>query len=583
MEYRGGLGNPQWRRPTRRHPKSTAELVPGKSTRPAATSKPLLLSSQPPPPPLCLRTPASKKGRAKKKAVKVDSPAETEVSLRVPETGGKAASEARPRRSTRQVDPELQELAREIRTQERAERGAFEKAREKEIANPTITQPRSAKAQAYKDRVWLPSGKKRERKESEVAASPMASAVKRGRVTKTDDEAATAEDSGDHWHQSRANARQSSPMLFGSAGREVSGMDKDIEMDRTDTTSKKPVGSVSMSEPEQDSDYDFVQSDAGREDDEDFDVEHEAGVSQHKAERIAQQLRQGTATFVSKPGRKSRDNLTDDKASSDNDSEYKADFLDDDDSQLGSDEDESSERDDSESNGEHVPDPAWQAMIVRHAQRRTTGKSVTAPVGLPENRVVVGVEGSPRGEDVTEVTCHIAFSLAGVLSVALTLWLEVQVDRPSQLTKVRGSPGGELVKEANRAPTKPSEQTGMPRADTSEGLPAPALPAHEHFVDEHFVVVARKPRGGKAKAQTPITDDRAQAPAPPQTATKLVPQGTTKISGGKVHKRIFGTSDDDEDSLAEPVVKPQPKPSRPKGSNEAGVSNRANISKTGTS
>ncbi|KAH9912720.1 uncharacterized protein B0H18DRAFT_238738 [Fomitopsis serialis] len=154
--------------------------------------------------PVMPSVPASKKGRGTKKKVarKVDDPAQAEVSQGGPDAG--VESEPRPRRSARNLDPELQELAKDLRSEQRAQQNAFEQAREHEIANPTITQPRSAKAQAYKDRgihmfllassrthidlhpVWLPSGKKRERKDSEVAASSAASAVKRGRVTDTE-------------------------------------------------------------------------------------------------------------------------------------------------------------------------------------------------------------------------------------------------------------------------------------------------------------------------------------------------------------------------------------------------------------
>ncbi|KAH9915354.1 uncharacterized protein B0H18DRAFT_1124942 [Fomitopsis serialis] len=306
-------------------------------------------------------------------------------------------------------------------------------------------------------------------------------------------------------------------------------MDKDIEMDdRTGTTANKPVASVSASEQEEDSDYDFVQSDAGCKDDEDFGVEHEAGISQRKAERIAQQLKQDCNLHL-EPGthrRKSRDNLTNDKASSDSDSDYKADFLDDDHSTPGSEDNESSERDESDSTGKHVPDPGWQAMIVCRAQHRNTGKTITTAVGLPENRD----EGPPGAEDGTK------------------------------------------------------------------GSPAPALSADEYFVDEHFVVVACKPRHHKAKAKTPITDNIAQPPQP-EKAPKVVPQATTKISGRKVVTQMgnydpyqlirpspeyFGTSDDDEDSPAEPVVKPQPKLSCPKSSNMGGVSEGAQVQTSAT-
>ncbi|KAH9916148.1 uncharacterized protein B0H18DRAFT_958979 [Fomitopsis serialis] len=525
-------------------PNLCLEIPPGPLAPPSPCLSPRAHDLPPSPSPVMPPAPTSKKRRGRKtKADQIEDPAETEGGNAGLDTGVK--SKSRVSRSSQEVDPDLQELAKEIKNQKRAEQTAFEAARENEIANPTI---------------WLPSGKKRERKASEVGPSPTASTVKRGRVMSTESFAASPP------HKPATDSDSISKALdtIQAEGQEVGDTDQDVEMAHTNAAEKKPAGSVSASEQEQDSEDDLIQSDAGREQDEDFGVEYEPAISQRKAEKIAQQLKQGTATLVSKAetrrDHKSRNDLTDHDASTGTDSEYKADFLDDDDSSACSQDHESGDSDpveSAEASDERVPDPAWQAMIVNRAKRRATGKAVTVTVGQAETHD----KGPQNSHDNSK-------------------------NDTSGRSTTTPSPAGDLV-EANRTKPKPkpNEQEGIRDDVPDHDTPAPALTAEdmEYFVDERFVVTGRKSRrGAKGKVKAaPIANDTATTlksqPGKELGAALKAPRSVS-TPARKVHKRraspeYFGTASEDDESI-ELVATLQPKAPRGKPSKTAGVPDR---------
>ncbi|KAH9832165.1 uncharacterized protein C8Q71DRAFT_861075 [Rhodofomes roseus] len=294
--------------------------------------------------------PASAKKSRKKKVL----PAATDVSNGDPAS---SAQGPQPRRSARHIDVGLKELEKEMKSQKRAEQTAFEQAREREIANPTIVRPREAKALAYHHKIWLPP-KDRNKKQDEEKTEPP-KGKKRG------------QEESDPTPTVNAGKRR---RLVENDSNDGAGPSRKPTTNDTDPTSNRNdenLGSAVASENSEESEGDEVESDAVREDDEDFGVEEQPNVSKRKAEKIAEQLQQGTVKFVSKYGTHLRTlkpplRPSDDEVSSGADSAYNAASLDADSSSPTG------------SSGERQPtqqsdvdsDPEWTAMIKRRAQRR---------------------------------------------------------------------------------------------------------------------------------------------------------------------------------------------------------------------
>ncbi|TFY56961.1 hypothetical protein EVJ58_g7317 [Rhodofomes roseus] len=442
---------------------------------------------------------ANKRGRGKKRGAADDNEPTESVQAEVNDEvleGADTTAKSRRGRSKRQVDPELQDLEKEIRAETRAEQAAFEQAHEAEIANPTISQQRPAKAKAYSDKAWLrgkKQGKKREHEDSEGERAPVANAVKRGHVTKTNatplDEAATD------------NLKLSAtPDVI--RGKEKPGA----------------AASVSGSEPEEASEGEEAHSDAGREDDEDFGVENEPSVSKRKAEKIAQQLAQGTAKLVS--GRRisrsefNRNRLTEDDFTSAADSDYDADFLEAEDSSttgesIGEREAAEKAQVDAEWKCHKQCASARQEFYIAHGQRRQKLKAQGAAT-VDQNRD----QGSPRGNNHKD-------------------------DR-------RPEPRHNKVSRALDL------QGNRDHGDTSEREPvaatAPTLPADD---SERFIADARKPRRkekGKATDAEEPAQNAVSHEVKPKSGTGAHIKEPTAMDTGSI-------SSSDEDDTVKPLTK----------------------------
>ncbi|KAH9829112.1 uncharacterized protein C8Q71DRAFT_863551 [Rhodofomes roseus] len=387
-------------------------------------------------------------------------------------------------------------------------------------------------------------GKKREREESEGEPAPVAKAVKRGRGTKTNaipsDKAATDDLSA-------------TPDATQGGEDEVSGIEGDVDMDRTGTTSKKPeaAASVSGSEPDEAYEGEEAHSDAGREDDENFGVEHEPSVSKRKAEKIAQQLEQGTAKLVSRTRISlsdfNRNRLTDDDfTSAANESEYDADFLEvDSSSTTGS-------TGDGEAAKEAESESDWKATIIHRAGwRRRKGQGAATVSEQNYDQALA------HGRDDKEPRS------SGALA-------KMHAGPTAKPTEHAGSP-------KQRPGQQPIDREGIQHDTPARGHASTAatLPT-----EERFVVAAGKPRRRKEKVKATNGTDPSQ-PNAGDTASVVVMATKTRthqqIYGPTVHKHAkrpspeyFVSSDDEDDGIAA-LLKPKSQPKPLRGKNATSV------------
>ncbi|KAH9830636.1 uncharacterized protein C8Q71DRAFT_727379 [Rhodofomes roseus] len=271
-----------------------------------------------------------------------------------------------------EVDNGLGDLQKEMKSLRRAEHDAIERAREKEIANPTITKPRAAKTQAYEARVWKPKkpdSQKRDREESPEHV-PAPKPVKRtrtvGRKGKqpaaivSDDEEAqelqTTEQVPRHQHAQDVDNSGRTYLYLHLRGQrphqhnnqadidedeDVNESDSEVEMNlvatkldqhqhRVSLAATGRGGDISDRSDNDESNAEDFESGAEPEDEEDFGVPSgPAPSTKRKVAKVAQQLKQGVAKLVSKG--KSRNSNEDDYHSGDSDTgsdaDYTADFL----------------------------------------------------------------------------------------------------------------------------------------------------------------------------------------------------------------------------------------------------------------
>ncbi|TFY54967.1 hypothetical protein EVJ58_g8547 [Rhodofomes roseus] len=234
----------------------------------------------------------------------------------------------------------LQELQKELGNLKRTERDAYERAREDEIANPTITRPRAAKTQAYAARIWKPkkNDKRQLEDESPVDAPefPVAPAVKRMRkdmperehspdvVIRTPFNALTpsavisnssnttqkalrsAKDSGlittstDHSHAITEDDEADEVEMSVVDGKTDLRSDCD-ELYETPAPAQKRTGRrVIQSSSDEETDDGEYESGAEPDDEEDFGVQSAAAFpSSRKVAKVAEQLKQGSAKLIS--------------------------------------------------------------------------------------------------------------------------------------------------------------------------------------------------------------------------------------------------------------------------------------------
>ncbi|TFY52762.1 hypothetical protein EVJ58_g9833 [Rhodofomes roseus] len=283
-----------------------------------------------------------------------------------------------------EVDNGLGDLQKEMKSLRRAEHDAIERAREKEIANPTITKPRAAKTQAYEARVWKPKkpdSQKRDREESPEHV-PAPKPVKRTRTFDTvpgcsdisnvdrlgkqpaaivsDDEEAqelqTTEQVPRHQHAQDVDNSGRTYLYLHLRGQrphqhnnqadidedeDVNESDSEVEMNlvaakldqhqhRVSLAATGRGGDISDRSDNDESNAEDFESGAEPEDEEDFGVPSgPAPSTKRKVAKVAQQLKQGVAKLVSKG--KSRNSNEDDYHSGDSDTgsdaDYTADFL----------------------------------------------------------------------------------------------------------------------------------------------------------------------------------------------------------------------------------------------------------------
>ncbi|KAH9832259.1 uncharacterized protein C8Q71DRAFT_861158 [Rhodofomes roseus] len=256
----------------------------------------------------------------------------------------------------------IYDLQRELRSLKRAERDAFEQAREEDIANPTITRPRAAKTKAYDVRIWKPKAREPKPDVPEPSGEPASGSdtvtkqVKPSRMGTGQGQPSvvTEEMSKSSLPTQTSRAQASARSKTVTVDPEISDgeleyvtMDNPQRMDdvekispRTDSDldqqhrervaagNRRPsIDDGEGSEAESNgrgSDAEEYESGADLESEEDFGVQGGYAPSSRKTDKVAAQLKQGSVKVVSN-GRNSRRVLQSDSETGGSD--YAPDFL----------------------------------------------------------------------------------------------------------------------------------------------------------------------------------------------------------------------------------------------------------------
>ncbi|KAH9932481.1 uncharacterized protein B0H18DRAFT_1115739 [Fomitopsis serialis] len=284
------------------------------------------------------------------------------------ETGNSSAATSR-----------LADLERELRALKRAERDAYEHAREQEVSNPTITGPRAAKTQAYKDRVWQP----KPRQKREPGEQPADTATKQSSPpTRMQASRSSSDSKAPNGSKTDKQEPEISHADYKTKDPRNTVLGQDQHRERLAAADPSDDGGdLEGSEDEskstgERSDNEEYESGAEPESEEDFGVQGGHAPSSRKSVKVAEQLAQGSVKVVSK-GRNNRRILSDSETEG---SDYTPDFLDPayespPDHDRGANESEDdveppvAEEDDPMNAEEASVHREWKEMIIRRAQR----------------------------------------------------------------------------------------------------------------------------------------------------------------------------------------------------------------------